>query len=86
MSKEQRDLDELRADRDQDGQPDWMGPEAHADIDPRWGSIWCTECKAVRPLEVDLMSDGNNDHDGLDLVCKTCHFILATLHACETVP
>lgn len=46
-----------------------------------WAFVWCTECEKIQPLVADYLPRGElNEHDGMDLVCAECKFILVTLH------
>ena len=48
-------------------------------------AIYCDNCNEIRPLSVDMMRANAhepplNPHDAVDLICKHCRIIVATLH------
>lgn len=54
-------------------------PVAWTDKYPR---IWCRQCEETRECRVDEMpADSLNDHGAMDLLCKDCNFVIATVHA-----
>lgn len=52
------------------------------DVDGR-NRIWCDQCEAIKPLLIGEM-DGNDVSgkftDAADLLCKNCHFVIATIY------
>ena len=44
--------------------------------------VWCPNCGAEQPVEIAIMkADEHNAHDGADILCGVCRFVVATLHA-----
>lgn len=52
-------------------------------FDPnKFDRIYCECCHDAQEYIFDLLpADENNDHDGLDIVCAKCHFVIITFHA-----
>lgn len=49
---------------------------------------WCSQCKRIEPIvwEGIYLSSVNQDFDGGDIACKTCHFVIATLFVPWVIP
>jgi hypothetical protein len=44
--------------------------------------VYCPTCRRVQPALFDLVkADAYIDHDSLDIVCKGCRSLIATLHS-----
>ncbi len=52
---------------------------ALSELKQRLPKVWCPNCGTVQPMEFALMPA--NDHDTADILCGTCKFVVATLHA-----
>ena len=52
-------------------------------------NVYCPTCRRVEPARLDvsrltltvLKADAYIDHDSLDIVCKECRSVIASLHA-----
>jgi hypothetical protein len=44
--------------------------------------VYCPTCRRVQPALFDVIkADAYIDHDSLDIVCKGCRSLIATLHS-----
>jgi hypothetical protein len=45
-------------------------------------NVYCPTCRGVQPARFDVLkADAYIDHDWVDIVCKECRSVIASLHA-----